>query len=108
VKENFDMFWDRDGRPITFEQWQKLFWDPDLSRIVARTDIADGVLVSTVWLGTDSGLSAIPHPYETMVFGGVHDGRRVTWANEDSARAGHDSIVAYVRDAETKAGTKDQ
>lgn len=46
--------------------------------------------VSTVFLGLDHNLYGPPHLFETMIFGGEHDGyqeRYSTWAEAETGHA---------------------
>ncbi len=65
---------------------------------VAKTELLDGVSVSTVFLGLDHGYgNGPPVLFESMVFGGECDGgcwRYCTW---DKAEAGHKRIVARLK-----------
>jgi hypothetical protein len=87
-----------DGESISRWQWSDL-WAGE--RHVAITRFGD-VEVSTVWLGLDHnfGLSGPPIIYETLVFGGKLDGEMDRYSNRVAALAGHDQLVARVRDAE--------
>jgi hypothetical protein len=90
--------YDREGRPISFEEWGRLFEDREYQR-VARWE-RNGILVSTVWLGIDHAFGAGPPViFETMVFGphGMSDELdQVRYCTEAEARAGHDVVVARV------------
>ena len=63
--------YDREGRPITLEEWGRLHRDRTYQRI-ASTTIERGAhsyWVSTVWLGMDHGFGEGPPViFETMVF----------------------------------------
>jgi len=65
------------------------------NRIVAKTNVSDEVRVSTVFLGLDHNYyEGPPILFETMIFGGKHDGyqeRCATWAE---AEAMHDEAVS--------------
>jgi hypothetical protein len=91
-------FYDPDGNPIDLGEWATL-WQGD--RQVALTRV-DDVEVSTVWLGTDYnfGFGGAPLIFETLVFGGTLDGVMNRYPNRAAAIAGHDQIVAEVRDVE--------
>lgn len=78
-----------DGHQVIEEpdmlKWSKWF-DSGSNRRIAETTYPDGVYISTVFLGLDhrfSGSSnAAPIVFETMIFGGEHDGysdRCCTW-----------------------------
>lgn len=59
----------------------------------------DGVKVSTVFLGLDHSFGAgAPLIFETLVFGGPLDGEMDRYGTWDEAQAGHDAMVARVRD----------
>ena len=80
--------------PATLEEWAKMFEETS-SRLVARAHIArpSEITVSTVFLGIDHGFGGPPLLFETMIFGGRHDGwtrRYATWAQ---AEAGHQDAV---------------
>lgn len=80
------------GRPITREEWARLFDD---ERHVGDDNV-DGVDVSTVWLGLDHsfGLQGAPLIFETMIFGGEFDQWQWRWHTERDAREAHRQIVA--------------
>lgn len=95
------MYYDRDGRKIDLSTWARLFETTD--RQVAYTQVRDGVHVSTVWLGLDHNPYGHGPPliFETMVFGGSLHGEQWRWPTEALAVAGHDQMVAFVRERET-------
>ena len=86
-------FYDRAGEPITLTRWNGLIEDLDYRR-VDRTS-AQGVVVSTVWLGIDHNLDPAGPPlfFETMTFGGPLDGEIVRYSSELDAREGHARAV---------------
>lgn len=67
------------------------------SRFVAQSDLANGVRVSTVFLGMDHGWNmrpdARPVLFESMVFGGEDDEYQERYATWEEAEAGHKAIV---------------
>jgi hypothetical protein len=99
-------FYGRDGAPISFSEWAHSFAE---DRHIGDTYItpsvyhplswfAGTVRVSTVWLGLDHSFGGpVPLIFETLVFGGRHDGFMLRYPTEDQARAMHDQIVAAVR-----------
>ena len=93
------LYYGPDGQPINQEEWSRLLAG---DRHVALTQAAAGVEVSTVYLGLDHnfGLGGPPIIYETLVFGGELDGEQDRYPNRHAALAGHDQMVAKVRDAE--------
>lgn len=67
------------------------------NRIVAKDQIG-GVRVSTVFLGLDHSFGGhSPLLFETMIFGGAHDGYQERYTFWDDAEAGHAKAVAMVR-----------
>lgn len=95
------LHYDRQGRPITLEQWALLF-EAGTDRVVEQTALSNGLWVSTVWLGLDHNYTGVGPPiiFETLVFpteaGGAEiDGHR--YATEEQARAGHAAFVRYWR-----------
>jgi hypothetical protein len=96
---------DRDGCPITVEQWTVLQPDIDYSR-VARSTVMDAanpsrvLEVSTVWLGLDYsfGMGGPPLIFETMVFGDSEESELCCerYATESQAREGHTAMVVTV------------
>lgn len=66
------------------------------NRIVAKDTVGD-VRVSTVFLGLDHSFGG-PSPllFETMIFGGPHDGYQERYTFWDDAEAGHAKALAMV------------
>lgn len=77
-------------------------WFEDNGRLVQATKKGE-VRVSTVFLGIDHGfgISAKPILFETMVFGGKHDGRQVRYCTWGEAVKGHKAMVDKVFKHET-------
>mgnify|MGYP001589919860 FL=1 len=69
----YPLYYDKDGSPLDWVGWCVRMEDHEYKR-VARDEIGD-VHVSTVWLGMNHSFSG-KHPliFETMIFGGPHDG----------------------------------
>jgi hypothetical protein len=76
-------------------EWARAF--ETMNRLVAEAEPIAGIRVSTVFLGLDHSFGdGPPRLFETMIFGGEHDGdqwRYSTWAE---AEAGHARAVALV------------
>jgi hypothetical protein len=99
-------YYDRDGKPITFRQWsaimEPMFDGQDVRRVAL--DEVDGYRISTVWLGIDHSLGGpVPIIFETMIFDDTGEGREFDqwqdrYATEAQAIAGHDQVVAMVRE----------
>jgi hypothetical protein len=96
-------YYDREGAPISFRQWAELHRDVTYI-VVRRTYVNENtereVSVSTVWLGIDHAFgSGPPIIFETMTFGGAHDGEIFDrYPTELAAVAGHEQAVARERD----------
>ncbi len=93
-------YFDRNGAPMTLEAWRKTFDDAAYKRVASDDDVAPGVDVSPVWLGLDHrfGLGeAAPLIFETMIFGGKHDGYCERYSTEAEALEGHARAVALAR-----------
>lgn len=82
-------------KPVPMEEWARWFGSSD--RTVRRTETG-GAAISTVFLGLDHSFGGGPPLlFETMIFGGEHDGyqdRCSTWAQ---AEAQHEEACALVR-----------
>ena len=61
---------------------------------VARTELPDGVLVSTVFLCLDHSYDGgEPVLWETMIFGGIHDQDQNRYTSYEAALEGHAQMV---------------
>ena len=73
----------------TLTEWAQWFETSRDPRRVASTD-KNGVRVSTVFLGVDYSYGDGPPPlFETMIFGGDHDGYEERCSTWDEAEAMH-------------------
>ena len=105
------MYRDREGNPITMEEWTGLFkpaynhetGGADEYRTIGREVISDEITVSTVWLGLDHNFmpGSPPAIFETMVFGGKHDMWQDRYATKEAALAGHERVVAALQNGES-------
>src|SRR4051812_24313011 len=87
------MYYDREGHPIPVTAWPS----PD-ERRVDRTQVSEGVSVSTVHLVLDHSFDdGPPVIFETMIFGGEHDQDQWRYHPGARGRAGHDAVVAWLR-----------
>lgn len=86
-------YYDRQGRPITLEQWGASI---RAARRVAETTLPNGRWVSTVWMGLDHSFgSGPPLIFETMVFPGKDDMGELDcdhYSTEAEAIAGHEAM----------------
>ena len=94
---DFDnMYFDRDGQPLTTEEWVAKWASMDYRRVGFRK--VRNVEVSTVWLGINYNWDPEGPPmlFETMVFGGDHDGEQWRYFTEKEAIAGHELVCKKV------------
>ena len=72
-------------------EWARWFETAD--RTIALTQL-DGMRVSTVFLGLDHSFgSGEPLLFETLIFGGPHDGEGKRYATREQAMVGHELFV---------------
>jgi hypothetical protein len=85
-------------RPVRCDSctWGKFMKKVD--RIVKKTEVAKGIIVSTVFLGLDHRFVGRGPPilFETMTFGGSRDGQMYRYSSWDDAEAGHEAEVKRV------------
>jgi hypothetical protein len=91
---------DENGNPKredNTEVWGRWF-ENAAGRIVKQDTVLDD-RVSTVFLGLDHNYyrEGPPILWETMVFGGPHDGYQMRYSSKEEALLGHDLAVAMVR-----------
>ena len=87
------VYYNRQGAPISVEQYSRLHGDEDYHRI-GKQHFEGGIRVSTVWLGIDHGFgSGTPILFETMVFSGndryPYDQAQMRYCTEQEAIDGH-------------------
>ncbi len=85
-------------------EWAK--WYENADRRVALTEIAEGVKVSTVFLGLNHSWNGGLEIFETMVFGGPMDEWGDRYATWDQAVEGHEKTVGKVLMAIEEARVK--
>lgn len=78
-------------------EWARWYETADAERIVAQTG-NEALMISTVFLGLDHNFYGRGPPllFETMVFGGEHDGDQWRCATWTEAEADHRRAVALV------------
>jgi hypothetical protein len=91
-------YYDRQGKPMTLEEWAPTVDDAKLKR-VAETTLPDGKWISTVWLGLDHNFNERGPPliFETMVFSSSREMTELyteRYSTEAEALAGHEAMVA--------------
>jgi len=100
-------YYDRDGSPMTLEEWAQSFGSRMEKKRVAE-DTVRGYWISTVWLGLNHQWNPEGPPliFETMVFPCQRDGSEPDmgdekgcwrWSTEAQAQKGHDAIVMAAR-----------
>lgn len=73
-------------------------WYETAERRVERTTVADGIEVSTVFLGMNYQYGdGPPLLFETMIFGGPMDEDQARWSTWAAAEQGHAAMVERVR-----------
>lgn len=84
------LYFDKEGKGISRERYCELFAD-DTYRVVALTVCADGVQVSTIWLGLNHGIGSRPEIFETMTRAptGLQWGACKRYSTQEDALAGH-------------------
>lgn len=79
----------------TLDAWGE--WMQTANRRVNLTAVEPGVEVITSFLGMDHAWDGGPPLlFETMVFGGPHDGEQWRYSTWDEAEAGHQKVVDMV------------
>jgi len=87
-------YYDRDGVPISMEQW---VFAMGKDRHVGFTNLGRNGHVSTVWLGLNHAFGeGPPLIFETMIFGGPLDEYQERYSTEEEARVGHEFAVLAV------------
>lgn len=84
------------GEPVAVDDlydWGR--WLSETDRHVAKAVLRGGVTVSTVFLGLDHSFCEDGPPvWETMIFGGPHDGTQWRYVSREDAVTGHDAALA--------------
>lgn len=98
-------YWDINARgevaPCDLWRWAFMFEFQHKWRVLRQTELLPGrVMVSTVFLGTDSSWGAgRPIVFESMIFGGPLDQEQDRYSTREEALAGHEELVARSRAA---------
>lgn len=88
-----------DGDPVEADLLTWAQWLENADRVVAfdKLDRAD---ISTVFLGIDHRFGdGPPLLYETMIFGGAHEGHQCRYSTRDEALLGHSEAVKMVKES---------
>jgi hypothetical protein len=98
MKSEFAILRNKKVIPVEYDKWadwlKKAQMAFDEYKLVARTSMSNGVSISTVFLGINHGILGSDIWFETMVFGGEHDGCQYRYETWDEAVMGHDRAVA--------------
>ena len=99
------LFYDRDGHPVSYEQWQQLGRQPGYSRVGYADSTQHGwqVTVVTFWVG----IAAHHGPGGPLIFttsAGIRGPaerrpayqRAWSWPSLDAARAGHQAVTEWI------------
>lgn len=90
---------DEQGNPVVEHdliKWAKWF---EVADFHVADDTVDDARVSTVFIGFNKFGEGAPILFETMIFGGTHDGYQECYTNRVAALAGHDRAMALVMDS---------
>ena len=97
---------DENGEPKKAETLEAAMWfeskKNDPKRVVALTELPDDVSLSTVFLCLDHGMGRFDEPmiYESMWFGGIHDGRQRRYSTKQEAKEGHaEMLLEYAQES---------
>lgn len=84
-------------KQVDFMEYAKWHTQNQLQRVVAKTELPDGVIVSTVFLGINHAfLDVPPLLFETMIFGGEHDGHTERYCAWEEAEEGHSRAIDLI------------
>jgi len=105
---NFSHYILIDGEPVVepdLMTWARWFQANAAARVVARTTVADGTVVSTVFLGNDHNFGdGAPILFETLVFRHGSGEGQERYHTRAEAEAGHEQMVDRVREEGTDDG----
>jgi hypothetical protein len=92
---------DENGEPMIepdLMRWARWYEDFEYRRL-ARDDLGARGVVSTIFLGLDHSFDrgALPVLWESMIFGGPHDGEQFRYTSRREALDGHAALVEACR-----------
>lgn len=92
---------DEAGDPVPCDnvlEWAVWFAQSDAARVVAKTELSSGCVVSTVFLGIDHNFrDDDPVLWETMMFGGDYDLACDRYRSRKDALVGHELWVLVAK-----------
>lgn len=88
-------------------EWAE-FFEKIENRRLALTVVGPGISVSTVFIGLDHNFTdkGPPLVFETMCFNDLGEEECIRWATWEQASAGHDRVVAEIRERLAKKEVK--
>ena len=93
------MYYDKQGKQISINEWENLIIDPNYK--IIKQNVVDGFLVSTVWLGIDHAFfpgTLKPIIFETMIFGDKNEELDVKRASTiEEALEDHKSMLKRIK-----------
>lgn len=85
-------------KPATVAEFNTFMTEHQIRKVVGRTELPDGVWVSTVFLGLDHAWGGGPPLlFETMIFEGRYSEHMWRWHTRDEAVAGHLAVLDALR-----------
>lgn len=91
---------DDNNNPVESNDWDSWEWkNANQERTRVGRDEVGEVLVSTIFMPMNHGWDGKLEVFETMVFGGERAGDCFRYATWDDAKAGHDRVVAELKEA---------
>ena len=98
------------GDPIVEDDPVKWgLWLETANRHIGKTVLADGTIISTVFLGMDHSFLPechLPVFWETMIFGGQLDCHQERYTSKEYALRGHEEAVSKAQSAVTEKSLK--
>ena len=89
---------DKKPYPVSLEESFQVYKDKDMK--ITQQDKIGNILVSTVFLCMDhnwwNSSSNVPVLWETMIFGGEHDGYQERYTSHEDALLGHQRALDLV------------
>ena len=81
--------------PVAADNEKEFFSFMEKNKVISRDTIGES-MISTVFLGFDHGFGGTPLLFETMIFGGAHDGYQKRYTTYEEAEEGHEESVYLV------------
>ena len=101
-------YYDKEGESISLKDWAKLSEDQEYGKI-AWTELPNGPLVSTVWIGLAHGYGPIgPWIFETMVDKGDGWDEQYRYFTKEEALRGHKARVYTHSDGDSPQGEENR